>query len=149
MAQTLEEDNPYQKTTPLHPFDPSDHPWETITVDLIGPLPESQGYNAILVIVDQMTKAIKLEPTHLELSSEGFTWILQDRVVRDHGWFRRIVYDRDMCFVSGYLTELCRLIGIEQNPSTTYHLQTDGQAKRMNQTIKQYLGIFINFHQDD
>ena len=38
--------------TPLHPFEPPTQPWEVITVDLIGPLLESQGYDAILTIVD-------------------------------------------------------------------------------------------------
>src|SRR5215471_8092802 len=54
-----------------------------------------------------------------------------------------------MRFVSKYLTELGRLIGIKQNPSTTYHPQTDGRTERMNQMIEQYLWIFINYHQDD
>jgi len=41
MARTLEEeDNFYQKKTPLYPFDPSNHPWKTFTVDLIGLLLE-------------------------------------------------------------------------------------------------------------
>ena len=31
------------------------HPWEWIFVDLIGPLPESGGYNAIMVVVDYFT----------------------------------------------------------------------------------------------
>jgi hypothetical protein len=43
-----------------------------ITLDLIGPLPESQGHNTILTIVDWLTKAVKFEPTHIELNSPGF-----------------------------------------------------------------------------
>ena len=64
--------------TPLHPFDPPSRPWEVITVDLIGPIPECQGYNSILVIVEWFTKAVKYEATHIELNSEGFTKILRD-----------------------------------------------------------------------
>ena len=37
---------------PLHPNAIPNTPWEHISVDLIGPLPKSQGYNAIIVIVD-------------------------------------------------------------------------------------------------
>ena len=135
--------------TPLHPFDPPSRPWEVITVDLVGPLPECQGYNAILTIVDWSTKATKFEPTHLELTSEGFAKILRDRVVRDHGLPRRIIHDRDTCFMSKYMTDLFRLLGTKQNPSTAYHPQTDGQTERMNQTLEQYLHIFIEFCQDD
>ena len=59
------------KATPLHPFQPPTRPWEVITLDLIRPLLESQGYNVILVIVDWFTKAKKFEPTHMELTSQG------------------------------------------------------------------------------
>ena len=137
------------RKTPLHPFDPPARPWDTISIDLIGPLPESQGYNAILTIVDCSTKAVKFEPTHMELTSEGVARILRDRVVRDHGVPRRIISDRDTRFVSKYLRDLCTILGISQNPSTAYHPQTDGQTERMNQTVEQYLRAFINHRQDD
>lgn len=47
------------------------------------------------------------------------------------------------------MKDLYRLIGIEGNPSTAYHPQTDGQTERINQEIEQYLRIFINYHQSD
>ena len=40
------------KTTPLHPNEIPSSPWEIISIDLIGPLPQSDGKNAILVVVD-------------------------------------------------------------------------------------------------
>src|SRR5258707_7020822 len=36
---------------------PSCH-WEVISVDTIGELPESKGYNAILIVVDRLSKCI-------------------------------------------------------------------------------------------
>jgi len=135
--------------TPLHPFDPPSRPWEVITTDLIGPIPECQGYNAILVIVDWFTKANKYEAAHMELNSEGFAKIIRDRVVRDHGLPRRIIHDRDTQFMSKYIKELFTILGTKQNPSTAYHPQTDGQTERMNQNIEQYLRAFISYRQDD
>ena len=38
--------------TPLQPNEIPQAPWEIISVDIIGPLPESQGKNAILTVVD-------------------------------------------------------------------------------------------------
>ena len=137
------------KKTPLHPFDPPERPWEVITLDLIGPIPMSEGRNAILVIVDWLSKAIKLEATNMTLNSEGFAKILRDRVIRDHGLFHRIIHDRDTRFTSEYTTDLLKALGINQNVSTAYHPQTDGQTERMNQTVETYLRTFISYHQDD
>ena len=135
--------------TPLHPFEPPTRPWEVITLDLIGPLPQSDGYDAILVVVDWLTKSIKFEATNMTLGSEGFAKILRDRVIRDHGLFRRIIHDRDTRFTSEYTKDLLKFLGIEQNVSTAYHPQTDGQTERMNQIVETYLRTFINYHQDN
>jgi len=136
-------------STPLHPFQPPTRPWEVITADLIGPLPESKGCNAILVIVDWFSKMVKYEATHLELTASGFANILRDRVFRDHGLPRKFVSDRDTRFVAKYIRELFTLLGIKRNPSTAYHPQTDGQTERVNQEVEQYLRAFVNFRQDD
>jgi hypothetical protein len=44
---------------------------------------------------------------------------------------------------------LFKLIGLEQNLSMAYHPQTDGQSERVNQSLEQYLRIFINDRQDN
>jgi transposase InsO family protein len=40
-------------------------------------------------------------------------------------------------------------MGIDHRLSTAYHPQTNGQTKRTNQTIKQYLRHYINYDQDN
>ncbi len=47
------------------------------------------------------------------------------------------------------MQELCRNLRIRQNISTTYHPQMDGQSKRTNQWLEQYLRIFGNEAQTD
>jgi hypothetical protein len=47
------------------------------------------------------------------------------------------------------MKELYRLLGIQGNPSTAYHPQTDGQTERMNREIEKYLRMYISYHQDD
>jgi hypothetical protein len=64
-----------------------------ITLDLIGLLPELQGYNAILVIVNWFTKAVKFEATHMELTLQGIATTLRDCVFRDHGLPHCIIHD--------------------------------------------------------
>ena len=52
--------------------------WEIITVDLITGLPESQGYNAIMVVVDRLSKLIHALLTNNIVTSEGITRLFRD-----------------------------------------------------------------------
>jgi transposase len=51
--------------------------------------------------------------------------------------------------MSKYTKDLLKLLDIKQNPSTAYHPQTNGQTERMNQTVEQYLWIFMDYRQND
>ena len=134
---------------PLHPHDIPTRPWEVISLDLIGPLPESAGQNAILVVVDRFSKMIKVIPSHTEITSSGVARILRDHVFRNHGLPHKVISDRGSNFVSAFMKELYSLLGITGNPSTAYHPQTDGQTERLNQEVEHYLRIFTNYHQND
>src|SRR5258708_38925925 len=54
---------PMQKVGKLTPNWIPTHCWEVISVDPISELPESKGYNAILVAVDRLSKRIHAMPT--------------------------------------------------------------------------------------
>ena len=75
---------------PLHPHAIPSKPWEHISIDLIGPLPESQGYNAVLVIVDRFSKMIILIATNTELTAVGTACIYHDHVWSKHGLLIKI-----------------------------------------------------------
>ena len=47
-----------KRATPLHLLDAPKGPWQEITVDMIGSLPQSENNNAILVVIDRLTKMI-------------------------------------------------------------------------------------------
>jgi Chromo (CHRromatin Organisation MOdifier) domain len=44
---------------------------------------------------------------------------------------------------------MCTVLGIIQNISTAYHLQTDRQSECANQWVEQYLQIYGNYQQDN
>ena len=68
-------------------------PWEVIGTDLIGELPESGGFNAISVVMDKFTKQLRLNPTHMSLTSEGMAKIYCDHIFRLHRLPRKIIHD--------------------------------------------------------
>jgi hypothetical protein len=44
-------------------------PWQIIAMDLIGPLPKSNGFDVIQVWVDTYTKGIHAEPINMDVSN--------------------------------------------------------------------------------
>jgi hypothetical protein len=57
--------------------------------------------------------------------------------------------DRGPQFITQFMKELYRLLGIKLALSTAYHFQTDGQTERVNQELEQYLWLFTTERQDD
>lgn len=62
-----------------------------------------------------------------------------DNIVKLHGLPHSIVTDRDTIFVSALWKHLFKLYKVKLQLSTTYHPQTDGQTKRVNQCLEMYL----------
>ena len=102
--------------------------WQFVLVDLITQLPQSWGYDAISVVVDRLSKRIRLAPINGEIISEGVARIYRDTAWRDFGHPEVVISDRGSQFVSKFTRDLYRLLGIKTNPSTAYHPQTDGQT---------------------
>ena len=56
---------------PLYPHENPLHPWHTISINLLEPLPKSKEYDTIAVITDKFSKMIRLIPTTSEISAIG------------------------------------------------------------------------------
>ena len=95
------------------------------------------------------SKQMHAVPTTTTLTAEGTATLLRDQVFRLHGVPAKIIHDRGPQFQSRFVVNFYRLLGIENNPSTAYHPQSDGQTERVNQELEQYLWLYINHHQDD
>ncbi len=137
------------KQAPLYPNEVPTGPWTHISVDMVTGLPDSNGHDAILMIVDRFSKAIIPIACNVELSAEGWARILRDHVYARHGMPRVVISDRGPQFVSKFMKELYRMLDITQNASTAFHPQTDGQTERVNQEVEKYLRIFVNHRQTD
>jgi hypothetical protein len=79
--------------TPHHPFLPPSHPWELVTLDVIGPLPLSLGFDTILVIVNWYLKMMKLQATQMTVTVIEFVDILLTRVFRKQGLPWKLIHD--------------------------------------------------------
>jgi len=95
--------------------------------------------DAIVVIVDQFTKIIRLKATTMNISSEGIAKIYRDEIWKLHGIPRKILSNRGPQFISKFMEELTKALGMKRQLSTAYHPQTDGQTERINQEIGTFL----------
>ena len=121
-----------------------------ITMDFVVKLPESRGSDSILTIRDQgCTKAVILIPCRENMGSEEIAELFKERVFPYTGIPRKLISNCDTHFTSAFFKELCDALGVQQNMSTAYHPQTDGQSERTNQMMEDLLRIFSNYQQDN
>jgi hypothetical protein len=118
-------------------------------MDFIVELPESNGFNAILVCVDRFTKMTHFCSTTTNVTSKETANFYLRYVFKHHGLPSNIVSDRGTQFVSRFSKRLYELCKIKHNKSTSFHPQSDGQTERVNQVLEQYLRIFCDYQQDN
>jgi hypothetical protein len=133
----------------LHPIPIAEQRWDQISVDFIVELPQAHGYDAVMNVVDTVSKRAHFIPTHTTITAEGAARLFLNNVWKLHGLPKRVISDRGPQFVASFTKELYRLLGIKLATSTAYHPQTDGQTERVNQELEQYLRLFTNERQDD
>ena len=95
--------------------------WIHISADFITKLPLVQGYNAILVVVDRLTKMVHFIPTTKETLAEDLARLFRDNMWKLHGLPKSIILDRGPQFVAGLMKELNRMLGIKSKISATFH----------------------------
>ena len=108
----------------LHSLPIPDRPWQSIGLDFMGPLPKSNNFDYLLVVIDRLTSQVHLVPTTTTVTARSVVWLILKEVVRLHGIPESRVSDRDTKFTSIFWKELHRLMGSKLLMSTVFHLQT-------------------------
>ena len=110
---------------------------------------DKDRYNAILVVMDRLSKQSFSIPCTKEIDARGLAELYLRHVWCRQGFPDSIVSDRGPQFISSFWAEVCRILGIKVKLSTAFHPQTDGQTEIMNQYIDQRLRPFVNYYQNN
>ncbi|KEP45447.1 putative Transposon Tf2-1 polyprotein, partial [Rhizoctonia solani 123E] len=132
----------------LKPLPIPNCPWEDIVYDLVTGLGESEGFDAILTVIDRFSKMAHFIPTHSTATSQEIANLFITYVWKLHGLPHSTVSDHGSVFHSKFMNHLFERLDIKPTFSTTYHPQTDRQTEHVQQDVEAYLQMFSN-HQHD
>jgi transposase InsO family protein len=125
-------------------------PFKQVAMDLITGLPKHNNKDAILTIVDHgCLRAAVFLPCTTTIIGPGIAQLYMDHVYKWFGLPTKVISDRDPQFTSHFSKSLAKRLGINQNLSLAFHLQTDGISERKNQWIEQYLQLTTSASPED
>jgi hypothetical protein len=128
----------------LQPHDVPMSKWEVISMDFVVGFPlTSHRHNAILVIVDKLTKSAHFIPVRDIYDVTDVAHVFVSEVIRLHGIPKKIISDRDSRFTSRFLTSLQSTLGTQLNLITSYHPEIDGKIERVNQVMEDMLRMYV------
>lgn len=137
----------YAATTPgglLQPLPIPNAIWEDLSLDFITGLPKSKGHEAVLVVVDRLSKYSHFILLKHPYTAKSIAELFVKEIVRLHGIPKTLISDRDPLFVSNFWLELFRLQGTKLQMSSAYHSETDGQTEVINRCLEIYLRCFAS-----
>ncbi|KAF2343806.1 Integrase catalytic core, partial [Trinorchestia longiramus] len=122
----------------LHTCAFSGHKFDSVHLDLVGPLPQSRGHSYLLTIIDRFSRWIEAIP---------IPDIKTDTVARAfvHCWVSRfgvplsITHDRGAQFTSKLWTDISCLLGCSTISTTAFHSQSNGLIERVHRDVKSAL----------
>ncbi|KAF1321051.1 Retroelement pol polyprotein, partial [Globisporangium splendens] len=138
-----------RKNGRLMPIPIPEQCWQVVSMDFITGLPLSEGYDAILTVVDKLSKRAKYAPTHAKDGASDVAKVFFDTIVRHHGLPEVVISDRDSKFTSKFWTSLMKLMGIKLSMTTSHRPQADGQTERQNLVVEDALRCMISYQGTD
>ena len=120
----------------LHLLPVPDALWDVISVDFISELPEANGKDCIMVVVDSITKCSHFVDTITTISAVGSARLYIKHVWKHHGLPGKMLLDQGPQFVVEFIKELYHLLEFKPAATAAYHPQGDRQTEQVNQELE-------------
>jgi transposase InsO family protein len=137
---------------PVRGFDETHHPtepFEVLGIDILTLDNATESHSKyVMVVTDYHTRwaeAFALK----DHKARTVARVLVNEIFSRYGVPRLIQSDGGAEFVSKLLSEVCKMLGVEQRFTSPYHPQCNGLTERANRTIISMLSLFCNAHKHD
>ena len=110
----------------------------SLHVDLVGPLPPSEGMTYLFTMIDRFTGWPEALPIPDAKASTCAKALIRHWIA-DFGVSQDITSDRDAQFTSSLWSELGRTLAVRMQQNTAYHPQANGMIERLRHQLKDSL----------
>ena len=136
------------QSIPVLPFPVSDV-FETMGIDVIGPLPTTErGNKYIVMMVDHGSKWTEAFATG-DVTSKTIASLIFENIICRFGPPKKLHSDRGSNFLSRVLKKLCDLFTIHKTNTTAYHPSCNGQVERLNGVVVGMIRKIVMDNEED
>ena len=136
------------RSAPLQPLQ-FGAPFERIHIDLTGPHPRSRrGSVYIVTIVEPFTKWAEALPVPNK-EAATVARVLAEQFFCRFGIGIALLSDRGKEVDGNLMHEICRLLNIDKQHTTSYHSQCNAQCERLHRTLNAIIGRMLDTSERD
>ncbi|GFX40615.1 transposon Tf2-11 polyprotein [Trichonephila clavipes] len=121
--------------SPLSSFQEPSQRFDHVHLDLIGPLPPSNGHTYCLTMIDRFSKWPEAQPLK-DITAETVAEAFFSSWVSRFGTPAILTTDRGRQFESSLFKALSKLLGVQKCRTTGYHPQANGMIEELHRPLK-------------
>ena len=122
-------------TAPPGTFLTPDARFDHLHIDIVGPLPLSQGFRYLLTVIDRFTRWPEAIPL-TDITAESIASAFISRLVSNFGVPSTVTTDRGSQFESSLFSLVTSLLGITRISTTAYHPSSNAMVERFHLQLK-------------